>query len=40
MFMAKVLTDDIEEVKERKKEWEEERRKRMKGEQPFPAVKY
>lgn len=40
MFMVKALTDDMEEVKERKKEWEEERRKRIKRERSFPSVKY
>jgi len=40
MFMVKALTDDMQQVKERKKEWEEQRRKRIKSEQPFPSVKY
>jgi len=40
MFMAKALTDDVQQVKERKREWEEQRRKRIKSEQPFPPVKY
>jgi len=40
MFMVKALTDDMQQVKERKKEWEEQRRKRIKKEQPFPPVKY
>ena len=39
-FMIKALPDDIEEVKERKKEWAEARRKRIKREHPFPLVKY
>jgi len=40
MSMAKALTDDVQQVKERKREWEEQRRKRIKSEQPFPPVKY
>ena len=40
MFMVKALTDDMQQVKERKKEWEEQRRKRIKSEHPFPPVKY
>jgi len=40
MFMVKALTDDMQQVKERKKEWEQQRRKRIKSEQPFPSVKY
>jgi D-amino peptidase len=40
MFMVKALTDDMQQVKKRKKEWEEQRRKRIKREQPFPPVKY
>lgn len=40
MFMVKALTDDMQQVKERKKEWGEQRRKRIKREQPFPPVKY
>jgi D-amino peptidase len=40
MFMVKALTDDMQQVKKRKKEWEEQRRKRIKSEQPFPPVKY
>jgi len=40
MFMVKALTDDMQLVKKRKKEWEEQRRKRIKSEQPFPPVKY
>ena len=40
MFMVKTLTDDMQQVKERKKEWETQRKKRIKGEKPFPPVKY
>jgi D-amino peptidase len=40
MFMIKALADDMQQVKERKREWEEQRRKRMKREQPFPPVKH
>jgi len=36
MFIVKALTDDMQQVKE----WEEQRRKRIKSEQPFPPVKY
>jgi D-amino peptidase len=39
-FLIKALTDDMDKVKEREKEWWEERRKRMKRERPFPPVKY
>jgi AAA+ ATPase superfamily predicted ATPase len=40
MFVVKALTDDMQQVRERKREWEEQRRKRKKREQPFPPVKY
>jgi len=39
-FIVKALTDDMQLVKKRKKEWEDQRRKRIKSEQPFPPVKY
>ena len=39
-FLIKALTDDMDKVKEREKEWWEERRKRIKRERPFPPVKY
>jgi len=40
LMFIKPLTDDIQQVKERKKEWEKQRRKRIKSAQPFPPVKY
>jgi D-amino peptidase len=40
MFMVNTLTGDMQQVKERKKEWEEQRRKRIRSTQPFPPVKY
>jgi len=40
MFMVKALTDNMQQAKERKKEWEKQRRKRIENEQPFPPVKY
>jgi D-amino peptidase len=40
MFLVKTLVDDMQQVRERKREWEEQRRKRIEGEHPFPLVKY
>jgi D-amino peptidase len=40
MFLAKALTDDIQQVRERKREWEEQRKKRIESDHPFPLVKY
>jgi len=39
-FMCRTLTDNVEEVKKREKEWREERSRRKKEEQPFPSVVY
>ncbi|UCC33892.1 MAG: M55 family metallopeptidase [Candidatus Bathyarchaeota archaeon] len=40
MFLAKALADDMQQVRERKKEWEKQRRKRIEGEHPFPLVRF